>query len=162
MVEFGRVHGLQADARVGAAVQQGVLEGCWAAEVREEGGVDVQTAIGGGVEDARGYEEAEGDGYDEVWGEAGWWGPGGEGVDLVDGQGEGGGDGFDGNWRRFSYVFLNAQYARSIGNFFVGFYEPSWIFFKPRPTRLSGRQTTSMLAIFSGLACCSLCSARSE
>lgn len=41
-------------------------------------------------------------------------------------------------------------------------YGPSWIFFKPRPTRLSGRQTTSMLAIFSGCACCSLCNARRE
>lgn len=41
-----------------------MLEGCWAAEVREEGGVDVQAAVGGGVEDAGGDEEAEGDGYD--------------------------------------------------------------------------------------------------
>ena len=75
MVEFRRVHCLQADAGVGAAVQQGVLEGCWAAEVGEEGGVDVQTAVGGGVEDAGGDEEAEGDGYDEVWWRGSGWGP---------------------------------------------------------------------------------------
>lgn len=41
-----------------------MLEGCRAAEVREERGVDVETAVGGGVEDAGGDEEAEGDGYD--------------------------------------------------------------------------------------------------
>ena len=41
-----------------------MLEGCWAAEVGKEGGVDVQTAVGGAVEDAGGDEEAEGDGYD--------------------------------------------------------------------------------------------------
>lgn len=40
--------------------------------------------------------------------------------------------------------------------------KPSWIFFRPRPTRLSGRQMTSILAIFSGFACCSLCNARRE
>lgn len=41
MVEFRRVHCLQADAGVGAAVEQGMLEGCWATEVGKEGGVDV-------------------------------------------------------------------------------------------------------------------------
>lgn len=97
VVEFFWVHCLQTDAGVGAAVQKGVLEGRWAAEVREEGGVDVETAVGGGVEDAGGDEEAEGDGYDEVWWRGGWRRPGSECVDLVDGEGEGGGDGFDGD-----------------------------------------------------------------
>ena len=64
MVEFLGVHCLQADACVRAAVEEGVLEGCWAAEVGEERGVDVEAAVGGAVEDAGGDEEAEGDGYD--------------------------------------------------------------------------------------------------
>ena len=64
VVEFGGVHCLQADAGVGAAGEEGVLEGCGTAEVGEERGVDVQAAVGGGGEDTGGDEEAEGDGYD--------------------------------------------------------------------------------------------------
>lgn len=63
MVEFRRVHGLQADARVRAAAQQGMLERCWAAEVWKQRGVDVEAAVGGGFEDAGGDEQAEGDCY---------------------------------------------------------------------------------------------------
>lgn len=64
MVEFCWVHGLEADACVCAAVEEGVLEGCWAAEVREQGGMDVEASVGGGFEDAGWDEQAEGDGYD--------------------------------------------------------------------------------------------------
>lgn len=41
-----------------------MLEGCWAAEVGEERGMDVEAAVGGGFEDAGGDEEAERDGDD--------------------------------------------------------------------------------------------------
>lgn len=100
MVEFCRMHGLQADACVRAAVQQGMLEGCWAAKVGQERRVDVEAAVGGGVQDAGWDEEAEGDGYYEIWRVSGGWRPGSESVDLVDREGEGGCDGFDGDWLR--------------------------------------------------------------
>jgi hypothetical protein len=60
--------------------------------------VDVETAICGGFEDAGWDEEAEGDGYDEIWGVGCWWRPGGESVDLVEGEREGGGGLFDGDF----------------------------------------------------------------
>lgn len=75
-----------------------MLEGCWSAKVRKERRVDVEAAVGGGVEDAGWDEEAERDGDYEVWRVRCGWRPGSESVDLVDGEGEGGCDGFDGDF----------------------------------------------------------------
>lgn len=71
-----------------------MLEGCWAAEVGEEGRVDVEATVCSGVEDAGWDQEAEGDGDDQIWRMRRGWRPGLEGVDLVDGEGEGFCDGF--------------------------------------------------------------------
>jgi hypothetical protein len=63
-----------------------MLEWCWTAQVGEQRGVDVETAVGGGFENAGWDEEAEGDGHDEIWRVGRGRCPGGEGVDLVDGD----------------------------------------------------------------------------
>ena len=59
--------------------------------------MDVQTAVGGGFENAGWDEEAERDCYDQVWCVGRRRRPGSEGVDLVDGYRESGGDWFDGD-----------------------------------------------------------------
>jgi hypothetical protein len=62
--------GLDCYAGVLAPGEQGVVDWGWAAEVWEEGRVDVEAAIFGGVDKAGRDEEAEGDGDDEVDGVA--------------------------------------------------------------------------------------------
>ena len=58
-----------------------MMQGGGTAEVWEKRRVDVETFVFGEVQDARGYEEAEGYGDDEVDGDVG--SPAGEGVDYM-------------------------------------------------------------------------------
>ena len=95
LVEALRVQRLHAHACVGALLQHGMLDRGGAAQVGEQRRVHVEAAVAGEGQDARGHEQAEGDGDDEVVGGGGR--PACEGVEGVGGQGVGGGCGADGD-----------------------------------------------------------------
>lgn len=66
------------------SLQDGVFNWGWATQVWQQRRMDIEAAILREIEDARWHEEAEGDGYDEVY--RGGGGPAGEGVEGVGGE----------------------------------------------------------------------------
>ena len=60
--------------------------------------MDIEATVGGGIEDAGGYEQAERNCDNKVRCVWCWWRPRSEGVDLVNWNGQRLGDGFDGYW----------------------------------------------------------------